>query len=148
VVDLPVQFRAQGWCVSCFDQAVAESMICVRSFEFAGRIFKTCERLWHRGPAARHVAQQLMRCGTSVGANAEEAQDAQTKADFVARLSISRKEAREALYWLRLAVHSGAATAAEIEWELKEIGEIRAMLVAAIRTARASPSRGQSLPNS
>ena len=119
----------------------------MRSFEFARRIVKTCERLWN-GPGARHVAQQLMRCGTSVGANAEEAQDAQTKADFVARLSISRKEARETRYWLRLAVYSGAATAAEIEWELKEIGEIRAMLVAAIRTARASASRGESLPDS
>jgi four helix bundle protein len=127
---------------------VAESVICVRSFEFAVRIFKICERLWNRGPGARHVAQQLLRCGTSVGANAEEAQDAQTKADFVARLSISRKEARETRYWLRLAVRTGAATAAEIEWELKEIGEIRAMLVAAIRTARSSGWRGQSLPDS
>jgi four helix bundle protein len=127
---------------------VAESVICVRSFEFAVRIFKTCDRLWNRGPGARHVAQQLLRCGTSVGANAEEAQDAQTKADFVARLSISRKEARETRYWLRLTVRTGAATVEEIEWELKEIGEIRAMLVAAIKTARSSGWRGQSLPDS
>jgi four helix bundle protein len=84
-----------------------------------------------------------MRCGTSVGANAEEAQDAQTKPDFIARLSVSRKEARETRYWLRVSIHAGIATAAEIDWELREIGEIRAMIIAAISTARASSSRGR-----
>jgi hypothetical protein len=45
-----------------------------------------------------------MRCGTSIGSNAEEAQEGQSKADFIAKLSISRREARETSYWLRLAV--------------------------------------------
>jgi four helix bundle protein len=84
-----------------------------------------------------------MRAGTSIGANAEEAQDAQTKPDFIARLSVSRKEARETQYWLRMSLQAGLATPEELGWALKEIGEIRAMIIAAIRTARASSSRGE-----
>ena len=83
-----------------------------------------------------------MGCGTSIGANAEEAQDGQTKPDFIARLSVSRKEARETGYWLRLAIRVEATTANEVEWELREAGELRAMIVAAIKTARSSASRG------
>ena len=123
---------------------MAESVICARAFEFGCRILKLGERLWSRGPAGRHVAQQLMRSGTSIGANAEEAQEAQTKPDFVARLSVSRKEARESRYWLRIAMESGVVTNKEIEWELREIDELRAMIIAAIKTARASARRGGS----
>jgi four helix bundle protein len=67
---------------------VAESIICERAFEFASRVLKLSERLWHRGPAGRLIATQLLKCGPSIGANAEEAQDAQTKPDFCARLAI------------------------------------------------------------
>ena len=77
---------------------MAESVICTRSFQFGCRLLKVCAQIWERGPAGRHVAQQLMRSGTSIGANAEEAQEAQTKPDFIARLSVSRKEARETRY--------------------------------------------------
>ncbi len=83
-----------------------------------------------------------MRCGASVGANAEEAQDGQTKPDFIAKMAISRKESRESRYWLRVAVKLGKVKAEEVDWELKEAGELRAMIVAAIKTAQASPSRG------
>jgi four helix bundle protein len=122
---------------------MAESVICTRSFAFGCRLLKVCEQIWERGPAGRHVAQQLMRSCTSIGANAEEAQEAQTKPDFIARLSVSRKEARETQYWLRMSVQVGIATTAELEWAIQEVGEIRAMLISAIRTARASPSRGE-----
>jgi four helix bundle protein len=77
---------------------MSDSIICSRAFEFGCRILKLAERLWNRGPAARHIATELMACGTSIGANAEEAQDGQTKPDFIAKLSISRKEARETRY--------------------------------------------------
>lgn len=82
------------------------------------------EKLWERGPAARHIASELMRCGSSVGANAEEAQDGQTKADFNAKLAISRKESRESRYWLRVAIRK-KVTKEEIAWELNEAGELR-----------------------
>ena len=121
---------------------MADSIICVRAFEFACRILRLAEKLWDRGPAARHVAKQLMACGTSIGANAEEAQEAQTKPDFIAKLSVSRKEARETRYWLRVAVRIEATTSNEVAWELQEASELRAMIIAAIKTARASVSRG------
>ena len=100
------------------------------------------EKLWDRGPAARRIASELMRCGPSVGANAEEAQDGQTKPDFIAKLAISRKESRESGYWLRVAIRLKKVTNEEVAWELKEAGELRAMLVAAIKTAQSSSSRG------
>ncbi len=83
-----------------------------------------------------------MRCGTSIGANAEEAQDGQTKPDYIAKMSVSRKESRETRYWLRLAVRINAVKADEVAWEMQEVGELRAMIVAAIRTAQSNPSRG------
>ena len=121
---------------------MAESIICTRAFEFGCRILRLGEKLWDRGPAARHIAKQLMGCGTSIGANAEESQEAQTKADFIAKLSVSRKEARETRYWLRASVRLEVTTSKEVEWELREVGELRAMIIAAIKTARASSSRG------
>jgi four helix bundle protein len=118
------------------------SIICERAFEFASRILKLCVRLHERGPAGRHLANQLIKCGTSVGANAEEGQEGQTKPDFIAKLSISRKEARESGYWLRLAVKNEIVTAKEVEWELSEVRQLLAMIRSAILTARSSESRG------
>jgi four helix bundle protein len=83
-----------------------------------------------------------MRSSTSIGSNAEEAQEGQTKADFVAKLSISRKEARETTWWLRVALKTGAATADEIQWEISEAQQLLAMVRSAILTARSSSSRG------
>ncbi len=85
---------------------------------------------------------QLFRWGPSIGANAEEAQDGQTKPDYIAKMSVSHKESRETRYWLRLAVRINAVKADEVAWEMQEVGELRAMIVAAIRTAQSNPSRG------
>ena len=60
---------------------MSQSIICDRSFEFAARTLGLCDKLWNRGPAARHIAYQLMGSATSIGANAEEAQEGQTKPD-------------------------------------------------------------------
>jgi four helix bundle protein len=95
-----------------------------------------------RGPMARHVASELMRCGTSIGANAEEAQEGQTKPDYITKMAISRKESRESAYWLRMALAVEIVTKEEIAWELAEAGELKAMIIAAIKTAQSSPTRG------
>jgi four helix bundle protein len=126
---------------------MAHSIICERAFEFAHRILKLGERLWNRGPAARQIAAQLLRCGSSIGSNAEEAQEAQTKADFIAKMSISRKEAREAHWWLRLAVKAEVVTANEVSWESQECYELLLMIRSAIRTAQSSPTRSPTLEN-
>jgi four helix bundle protein len=90
------------------------------------------------------LAGQLVRCGTSIGANAEEAEEAQTKLDFIAELSICRKEAREAKWWLRLAIQVQAVSRQEVEWELDEAGQLLVMIRSAILTARKSSARGES----
>ena len=117
-------------------------IICDRAFEFARRIIELTDRLAQRGFGALHIATQLIRCGTSIGANAEEAQEGQTKADFIAKMCISRKEARETVWWLRLAIATRKVTAEEVNWELNEANQLLAMTKAAVRTARSSQSRG------
>jgi len=74
--------------------------------------------------------------------NAEEAQDGQTKPDFIPKLAVSRKESRETLYWLRLALRVGVVTPDEVKWEMEEATQLRAMIVSAIKTAQSSRSRG------
>ncbi len=73
-----------------------------RTFDFAVRIIKLCQFLERQDKVSRTLAGQLLRSGTSIGANTEEAQAGQSKADFIAKISIARKEARETLYWLKL----------------------------------------------
>ena len=72
-----------------------------RTFLFAVRVVKACRRLEKAG-ASRDLVRQLMRSATSVGANAEEAQAGQSRADFISENAICLKEARESHYWLRL----------------------------------------------
>ena len=78
-----------------------ENIIQQKSFVFAVRIINACKYL----KKEKHefiIAKQMLRSGVSIGANVEEAIGAQSKADFIHKLSISYKEARETLYWLRL----------------------------------------------
>jgi four helix bundle protein len=119
-------------------------IISERAFEFACRIVKLCDRLYRGGPSARHIAYELLKSGTSIGANSEEAEGGQTKADFIAKLSVSRKEARESRFWLRLAIATSITSRQEVEWELSEANQLLAMIIAAIKTAQSSNSRGES----
>jgi four helix bundle protein len=121
---------------------MTHSLICDRAFVFAVRIVKLCDSLSSRHFGARHVAHQLVKSGTSIGANAEEAQEGQSKADYIAKMSVSSKEAREAAWWLRLAIATAYVSQNEVAWELQEATELRFMIRAAIRTARSSPNRG------
>ena len=123
---------------------MTESIICQRAFVLAVRVLKLCERLWTRGPAARHIASQLLRSATSIGANAEEAQEGQTKADYIAKMSISNKEARETRWWLRMLVAAEIMRPQEINWEQDEALQIGKMVRSAILTARSSRTRGES----
>ena len=73
-----------------------------RAFAFAVRIVKLCEFLEKYSKVSKNLIRQLLDAGTSVGANLEEAQGGQSKADFISKNAISLKEARESNYWLRL----------------------------------------------
>jgi four helix bundle protein len=123
---------------------MSTSQICERSFEFARRIVPLCDRMSERSFSARHIAGQLVRSATSICANAHEAQEGQTKPDFIAKMSVSRKEAREANFWLRFAAATGMLSTSEIAWELQESLELLRMIRHAIRTARSRPHRGNS----
>lgn len=73
-----------------------------RTFEFAVRIVKLCVQLDGRRGPPRVLGPQILRAGTSVGANVKEAQGAQSKADFISKMSIALKEARETHFRLRV----------------------------------------------
>ena len=73
-----------------------------RTFAFARRVVKLCQVLDRSPGVCRTLANQLLRSGTSIGANVEEAVGGSSKKDFLHKITISYKEARESLYWLRL----------------------------------------------
>jgi four helix bundle protein len=77
-----------------------------KAFDFAVRVIRLYQHLskQHREFV---LSKQLLRCGTSIGANINEAQAGQSKADFIAKMSIASKESREAKYWLDLLCVTG-----------------------------------------
>lgn len=86
-----------------------------RTFAFAERIVRLCIALEANGKVSTTLANQLLRSGTSVGANVEEAQASQSNKDFVHKYSIACKEARETHYWLRLLAATELLPATRLE---------------------------------
>jgi four helix bundle protein len=78
-----------------------------RTFRFACDVIALHDALAKRGASARDIGRQLMRAATSIGANLEEADAGQSRADFISKCTIALKEARESHYWLRLLRASG-----------------------------------------
>jgi four helix bundle protein len=90
--------------------------------------------------ASEVILRQLLRATTSVGANLEESTAAQSRADFVSKVSIATKEAREMQYWLRLGHEAGVVTADEwaaLEGETREVAKIVSTIA---RSASRSPA--------
>lgn len=108
-----------------------ENIIQTKTYDFAVRTI----RLYKHLSATKKeyvLSKQLLRSGTSIGANVEEALDGQTEKDFYAKLSIAYKEARETHYWIRLLADTDFLTIREknsllldLEEILKIIGSIR-----------------------
>jgi four helix bundle protein len=113
-----------------------------RVFQFACRIVDLFEKLHAKGGAARAIGYQLLNAGTSVGSNYEEAAAGQTKADFIAKLAISRKESRESLFWLRLIAAKRLLDPAVVADDISEARQLTAILRAIIVKARSSAQRG------
>ncbi len=91
-----------------------DNIVQAKSYAFAVRIVKLCQYL--RSDKREYVlSRQLLRSGTSVGANVEEAIGGQSRADFRAKLAIAYKEARESRYWLRLLKDTDYLTQREFE---------------------------------
>ena len=74
------------------------------------------------------IGRQLLKSGTSIGANYREANRAESKADFVHKVNISEKEAAETVYWLEICMEAGFGTSAEIERLAEEAKELLAIL--------------------
>jgi four helix bundle protein len=91
-------------------------------FCFGDRSFMSKSRF--KGSIASDFSTKLLRSGTSVGANVQEAQAGQSRADFISKYSIALKEARETLYWLRLLDASGELSNGSCKILLKEADEI------------------------
>ena len=100
-------------------------------------IWTLCRRL-NRGVTLEHsVLTQLLKAGTSIGANIREAQFAESKKDFVHKLKIAEKELGEMYYWLGvLTTEPPLVDAKELEGILATALNVRRMLIAAIQTAR------------
>ncbi|MBI4551587.1 MAG: four helix bundle protein [Candidatus Latescibacteria bacterium] len=110
--------------------------ICERTFEFALRIVKLCRNLDQTPGVARSLAHQLLRAETSIGANVEEAQAGQSRADFVSKYSIARKEARETKYWLRIVAANGVNNSpSDIDSLIAESEELLKILTTIIKNA-------------
>ena len=79
---------------------MGKSIVKQKSYEFALQIIKLCTQL--RNDRHYEISSQLLRSGTSIGANVEEALAGQSRKDFFAKMTIASKEARETNYWMRL----------------------------------------------
>jgi len=106
-----------------------------RLLEYGARIIKVVESM-PKTLVGRRVADQLLRSGTSVGANYEEARAAESKEDFVHKLQIALKELRESNYWLRLLLKSGKISAGRMANLLDESNQLRAILSKSVATVK------------
>ena len=112
-----------------------DSVILTKSLKFADRIVKLYQYLTKE----KHetvISKQIIRSGTSIGANANEAIYGVSKSDFIAKLQISLKETAETEYWLRLLVMSEYLSEPEGQSLIADCLEIKRILVSTLKTAK------------
>ena len=107
-----------------------------RTFRFAVRIVRLCQRLDEMPGVPRTLSHQLLKAGTSVGANVEEAQAGQSRPDFISKNNIALKEARESHYWLRLLIAAEILPENDLADLRDEAEEIKLILGSIVATAR------------
>ncbi len=112
-----------------------EQKVETKSFLFAVRIVKLCKHL-NESKKEFILSKQLLRAGTSVGANIAEAEQAQSRADFISKMSIALKEAVETNYWLRLLQASDYLSEKEFLSIHSDCCELEKMLTAIIKSTR------------
>ena len=110
-----------------------DNLIANKSFDFSLMIIKLFIQLKKENEFI--VSKQLLRCGTSIGANVEEAIAGQSMKDFISKLSIANKEARETKYWLRL-LDKSELTKIEVDEYLIEIEHIINIITKIIKTSQ------------
>ena len=107
-----------------------------RTFNFAVRVIRLCQYLDQKPGVSRTISKQLLRSGTSVGANIEEARAGQSKPDFISKNAIALKEARETHYWLRLLTASKLLDESRVAELLSEADELMRVIAAIIVSAK------------
>lgn len=110
-----------------------DSVIQRKSKAFALRIIKLYKYL-NEQKHEHILSRQLLRCGTSIGANAKESMYAQSKADFTAKLFIAQKECAETEYWLELLYGSEYINKNEFDSIYEDCRELMNMIVASTKT--------------
>jgi four helix bundle protein len=107
-----------------------------RTFNFSIRIVRLHQHLVKSGETSKILSNQILRSGTSIGANLEEAQAGQSKADFLSKCSIALKEARETHYWLRLLAACDLIPPEKLAPITQEANEITAILTTIVKNGK------------
>ena len=116
-----------------------ENILIDKSIDFAARIVKLTRYL-SETKRENIISKQILRSGTSIGANINEAQYGNSKADFISKLHISLKETAETEYWLRLLNKSEYIDDKMSESLLSDCLEIKRILISSINTAKSDKS--------
>lgn len=111
-----------------------------KSFLFSVRIVKL-SRYLQENKREYILSKQLLRSGTSIGANIVESQQAQSRADFISKLNIALKEASETNYWLRLLSATDYLSESEFSSIIADCKELERMLTSIIKTSRSKPNK-------
>lgn len=118
-------------------RANKDNIILERAFKFAVKVVNICRFLMEERKEFV-LSKQLLKSGTSIGANINEAQNAQSKKDFIAKMSIASKEAMETKYWLNLLIETGYLNNHDKMGNelLSDIEEIQKILISIIKTSQ------------
>jgi len=106
-----------------------------KSFRFAVRIVKLCKYL-QSNKKEYVLSRQLLRAGTSIGANVAESEHAQSRPDFSSKLNIALKEAAETDYWLRILYEAEYLNSTEFHSIFSDCKEIESLLAAIVKTSK------------
>ncbi len=115
-----------------------DSPIVNKSYKFALNIIHTYQKISSEKKEFI-LSKQLLKSGTSIGANIEESQGAQSKKDFIAKLHISYKEARETRYWLRLLKDSKYLNPELADLLIRDCEELIRLLVSILKSSKSNP---------
>jgi four helix bundle protein len=113
-----------------------ENAVAEKSFSFAIRVVKLCQHLCDT-KKEYVLSKQLLRSGTSIGANVSEAQKGQSKRDFQAKMYIALKECSETIYWIRLLTATEYLTEKEQSSILADCVELEKLLTAITKSVKA-----------
>lgn len=110
------------------------NIVSEKSYHFALEIIAACRQMQREKEFV--LSKQLLRAGTSIGANVAEASAAQSRKDFIAKMAISSKEARETHYWLRLLKDSKLFPKFNIDQLIEQCEELIRLLTAIVKTTQ------------